>query len=102
MIKIYATYRNEDMTEGRGPMVIDKIFTKRKDAEDYIDNQSGVMGRKKIWSKEKYGDWIVNELVLFESLDELKKQKEIELINKFKTSYTQEEIEILKKNFKFL
>ncbi len=34
---IYQTYRNSDMTEGKGPMVPSKAFLHKKDAEDFID-----------------------------------------------------------------
>lgn len=68
------------MTEGRGPMIIDSIFEKREDANNYIDHQFGVMGRKseKGWSKDKYGDWTVKEMAVFESLEEVKVNREIE------------------------
>lgn len=65
-MKIYLTKRNIDMTEGRGPMVNDIAFLHRRHAEEYIDTKEGVMGRKAKWSKEKYGDWCVQEIDVVE------------------------------------
>lgn len=65
-MKVYVTRYNFDMTEGRGPMVNDKCFLHKKDAENYIDNQCGVMGIRRKWSEDKYGDWDVIELDVLE------------------------------------
>lgn len=69
---VYLTKKNSDTVEGRGPMIVDCGFTNRKDAEDYIDPKPGIMGRtsEKGWSKEKYGDWEIEELMVFENLSE--------------------------------
>lgn len=75
MITVFATYRNQDMTEGRGPMVLDKVFMVQDDAEAYILQQDGVMGRKPSDfgkpSWEGMGDWKVEPLVIHESLADL-------------------------------
>lgn len=73
MIVIYQTYRNSDMTEGRGPMIPDRAFLKREDAEKYIDDKPGIMGRKCSyensipipWSKSKSGDWEIRKIQVF-------------------------------------
>lgn len=65
-MKIYITQYNSDMTEGRGPMANGPAFLSLKDANDFIDDQPGVMGRRSKWSKEKYGDWCVIELEVHE------------------------------------
>lgn len=65
---IYLTQRNSDMTEGRGPMVNDAAFADEQDAKDYIDKQTGIMGRSPQsgkWSTEKYGDWRVVPVKVF-------------------------------------
>lgn len=69
---IFLALKNADMTEGRGPMVTEAAFAKEIDANTFTDKQPGVMGRmsEKGWSKEKYGDWEVKPLVVFESLEE--------------------------------
>lgn len=41
---VFAVYKNSDMTEGRGPMVLDKLFLVRKMAVEYANSQKGVMG----------------------------------------------------------
>lgn len=70
MFTAFATYRNADMTEGRGPMVLDKVFIKEEDANDYIYQQSGVMGRRpaegETW--DEMGDWQIKPLNILEHL----------------------------------
>jgi len=56
---VYVVHRNSDTTEGKGPMVLDKIFQFLSDANNYVDDQPGVQGRRAQWSKETYGDWTV-------------------------------------------
>jgi len=70
MIKIYLAKRNSDMTEGRGPMVLDSAFTKKVDCDAYIDSKPGVFGRKGPWSVEPFGDWETEEILVCENLDE--------------------------------
>jgi len=43
-MKIYIVKKNADFIEGRGPMIIDKIFLKKEDAVAYIKNNKGIMG----------------------------------------------------------
>lgn len=78
-MKVYMTFRNADTTEGRGPMVPDRCFTKLKDANDYIDLQSGVMGRKAKWSEQKHGDWYVSEVNVYDSLGDAEHQRTEEI-----------------------
>lgn len=67
-------YRNSDMTEGRGPMVLDSVFTYRVDAVAYANAQPGVMGRKlsdfgdKSW--DRMGDWQINQVEVFDSIED--------------------------------
>jgi hypothetical protein len=65
-MKVFATYRNMDMTEGRGPMVIDKVFVHRPHAEAYIDTKQGVMGSYQKWSAQPHGDWEIKEIEVIE------------------------------------
>lgn len=44
MEKVFVVLKNADFTEGRGPMLLHAIFSKFKDAEDYILAQPGIMG----------------------------------------------------------
>lgn len=66
-MKVYMTRSNADMTEGRGPMIPSLAFLHRAHAEEYIDQQPGVMGRKGKWSQDKYGDWDIVELNVLET-----------------------------------
>ena len=38
-------------------MVFDSVWKNKKEAENFIDQQPGVMGRRQKWSQDKYGDW---------------------------------------------
>jgi hypothetical protein len=44
MMEVFGVYRNSDMTEGRGPMVLDGIYESEAAACEYAGNQPGVMG----------------------------------------------------------
>lgn len=82
MYTVYATYKNADDTEGRGPMVLDKIFFEKHDAYEYINQQSGVMGRTLVAlrrdSWDGLGDWEVKPLQIMQHLqdgEEYERQK---------------------------
>lgn len=74
MIIAWATYRNSDMTEGRGPMVLDKVFIDESDAHAYINQKKGVSDRHPAqfgltdWQSSGMGDWKVEPLHIFENL----------------------------------
>jgi|1185.fasta_scaffold212651_3 hypothetical protein len=74
MFNVYAVYRNQDMTEGRGPMVLDRLFADMDSAHQYANAQRGVMGRKPAsgsWETERYAsDWETRTLPVFSSLAE--------------------------------
>jgi hypothetical protein len=77
MILVWATYRNGDMIEGRGPMLLDKVFMEEADAHTYINGQEGVFGRKapeEGWHASRMGDWEVKPLHILESLEDLEHQ----------------------------
>lgn len=61
MTTVYCVYKNADMTEGRGPMLLDSIWESLSLADDYMDCHTGVMGRQERWSKSTSGDWMVKE-----------------------------------------
>lgn len=67
--------RNSDMTEGRGPMVMDSVWLDKQKANDYIDKQQGIMGRKLKWSEEDYGDWRVEMWETIDSMIQLGSRK---------------------------
>ena len=72
MYTVYAVYRNQDMIEGKGPMVLDRVFSLDFDADDYINKQDGVMGRKpeEGWQKSPFNDWEVRPLTILEHVDD--------------------------------
>lgn len=72
MMQVWATYKNEDMTEGKGPMVMDKVFLEEKDAHEYINQQPGIGGRKAQygWQNNNWGDWQVKPLFIMEHLED--------------------------------
>jgi len=69
-MKIYLVYRNSDMTEGRGSMLLDEAFIHQKDADEYADTKSGIMGfrpKNGHWRDSGHGDWTVVERKVHES-----------------------------------
>lgn len=65
--KIYGVYRNLDMTEGRGPMVLEKLYLSEDLAWMYADTQKGIFGRvppEGTWKGSAYGDWDVRPLTV--------------------------------------
>lgn len=64
-IYVWVVKRNVDMTEGRGPMVLDSIWVDNKvEVAKYIDCQEGVMGRRAKWSEMDHGDWTMERVEL--------------------------------------
>lgn len=60
---VFVVFRNADMTEGRGPMVVDRVFKKFSDALTYMEGKSGVMGVKsplKHWEQRTAGDRVTS------------------------------------------
>lgn len=72
MMQVWATYKNADMIEGKGPMVMDKVFLEEKDAHEYVDGQEGVFGRRAEhgWQNSDMGDWTVKPLFIMEHLQD--------------------------------
>jgi hypothetical protein len=95
MITVWATYRNADMTEGKGPMVLDKVFLHENDAHTYISGQRGIMGRtpqqfgKTGW--ENMGDWKVEPLPVLDGLDESGEYDREMAVRRAYSKLTQEE-----------
>lgn len=44
MKKVYVVNKNADFTEGRGPMLLHRVFSTFSKAEDYIMAQEGIFG----------------------------------------------------------
>ena len=80
MKKVYAVFKNADMTEGNGPMLLDRVFANRRHAEKYIDEQPGVMGIQRKWSEIKSSShWRVTEFdVIEEDIIEKEHQEKLE------------------------
>ena len=68
-MKIYQVWFNADFTEGRGPMLPGPSFLNREDAAAFIDSKPGIMGIRRKWSEEEYGDWEIREVEVHESLN---------------------------------
>lgn len=52
---VVVVLKNADFTEGRGPMILDKVFDTVKNAEAYIKLQPGIYGSPQ--RRNGYGDW---------------------------------------------
>lgn len=83
MNTVFLVYKNSDMIEGRGLMVLDCVFSTLDAATQYANSKSGVMGRKPSangWGE--YGDWRVEECVVFDDGSDVTKIKEQKLRDK--------------------
>jgi hypothetical protein len=92
---IWQTYRNADMTEGRGPSIPDLAFIHRQHAADYIDAQKGVMGCKAKWSENTFGDWYMKKVEVLEYDYMESEQRKEELKEQALNKLSQEEKVIL-------
>lgn len=58
---VYIVRANRDMTEGRGPMIMEKAFVNIENARTYIKSKPGIMGSEQHCYNplDKYGmeDW---------------------------------------------
>lgn len=84
---VYIVKRNADTNEGRGPMVVDSIWTDDHDeVAKYIDSKPGVQGRRMKWSRESHGDWTMTRVELKTSYaevqDEMQETLRLEALNK--------------------
>ena len=81
MNEVFLVYENADRTEGRGPMRIVEdsgFFTSEKEAWDFADTISGVMGRKPSsgsWRNEEYPDVYVLKYLKHDSQESKLKKK---------------------------
>ena len=84
------------MTEGRGPSVLDSIWDNRIEAERFMDEQPGVMGRPGPWSDKKVGrDWYIEEVTVFSNAKDKVDEEQKKLIRKALRKLTEEEIDAL-------
>lgn len=99
MIIVWGTYRNSDMTEGKGSMVLDKIFTEERDAHEYINGQEGVFGRKPDpgvgWQNSRMGDWQVKPIQVMEHLHDTREHAQRLALQRAMEKLTREEREAL-------
>ena len=74
-MNVFIVMQNLDTTEGRGPMILDAIFSTEKEALDYVSKRFGIMGRKtelKAMRKAFLSDyqvqgWELNDHDIFET-----------------------------------
>lgn len=92
---VYLVKYNADMTEGRGPMMLSCIFSTRAEAEQYIDDKPGVMGIRRKWSQQQYGDWIVEEKMVYDSADSIREENKKAVRERALSKLTQEERDAL-------
>jgi len=69
MYKVYGAYRNSDLTEGKGRLILIKVFESRTMAELFINDQPGIMGRRAKWTEGKCQDWQVKEIEVINDKD---------------------------------
>ena len=93
---VWVVKCNSDMTEGRGPMLLDSVWAdNREEVAAYIDGQPGCMGRMEKWSEKSYGDWTMERVPVFESVDRKHENKMAALREKVISRLNDEELEAL-------
>jgi len=78
---VWVARRNADMTEGRGPMVLDSIWANEEIAAEYIDAQPGIMGVNRKWSTENTGSWEIERIRVFTNVKDMADIKREKLKN---------------------
>ena len=98
MLTAFQVLKQADMTEGKGGMVPVITFLDEEDAWKYTNGKAGVMGCRPSsgsWRTERYGDWRVRSIQIFESLEEAGVVERAELREKALAKLTPEERAIL-------
>ena len=75
---IYLVKKNSDMTEGRGPMVVEAAYEDEEAAWAHANEHAGVMGRKPRggdWRQCGISDWTVEALKVITGGVEVVKQR---------------------------
>lgn len=62
---VYIVKKNNDFTEGRGPMLVDKIFANQADAHNYVNDQGSPYGDDPI----KGGWYSINPIEVVQEYD---------------------------------
>lgn len=84
---VFVVMKNADFTEGRGPMLLHKIFKTGPAAVSYIQKQSGIFGSKQHIDYGKHGyyaygnGYYVEETVVFDTAEDAEQSnidKEVE------------------------
>jgi hypothetical protein len=68
---IYCVLMNADFTEGRGPMLLHKVFDTRDAAHRYIMSQAGIFGSEQKYDKkyDSYNGYDIKELPVYTEAD---------------------------------
>ncbi len=66
-MKVFVVKKNADFTEGRGPMLFNRIFSTFEAAEKYVLAQDGIYGSKQ--GKSAYGGYNGYDIEEHEVLD---------------------------------
>lgn len=94
--KVYVVRRQYDLNEGRGPLMVDSVWSNRPSAVKFMNAQSGVMGRRSDdWTKDKFPDWTVEEYRLMTSVEDRANELLEEARQKALRKLTAEERKIL-------
>lgn len=94
---VYLVYGPSDYNEGKLPSKLETGFTKKEDANSYIDFRPGVQGIKREWSKEKYGDWEVKPFAIFDTLNEAEARDFENMKQHIKKKLSSDDLDFLKK-----
>jgi hypothetical protein len=91
MFTICEISKNSDETEGRGPMKPIKYIKDRDEAIKYIEAQPDAWGREREWKGDRYGDFQLGTIPVFESLAEIEDYEPVDLKSQALAKLTPEE-----------
>lgn len=85
-------------------MVLDKVFVNEYDAQTYIDEQTGVMGRKpqEGWENSPMDDWQVKPLEILEHLEDGEEYERKQAVDRAFSKLTPFEMKAVKEHLKGL
>lgn len=98
MLTVYQVMKQSDMAAGNGYMIPDLCFSTEQHAWDYVNQQTGIMGRTPNsgkWQLSGFKDWDVKEVRVYHSVEESEQEKLIKKKEKALSKLTEEEKEIL-------
>jgi len=96
-MKVYVVLKNADFTEGRGPMLLDKVFVTMELARKYVMSKDGICG-----SKQDYNPRVSSKSDEYYNGYQIKTVEVLEYYNNEEIEKKKKKIEELKKELEIL